>query len=62
MNDFTVVKSKKKRAREVTDTESDHEEKDATISRRTLRISRPGRFAIKEIGQTSLRLLVKIVD
>ena len=50
VNGFTVVKSKKRRARETTDTESGHEEEDVVALKRTLRVSRPGRFAIKEIG------------
>ena len=59
---FTVVKSKKRRAREVADTGSGHEEEDAAAPRRTLRVGRPGRFATKEIGQTSLRLPAGTVD
>ena len=49
MDGFIVVKSKKRRAREVIDIGSGYKEKDAAVLRRTLRVGRPGRFAIKEI-------------
>ena len=53
---FTVVKPKKRKAREVADTGSSREEDDVAAPRRVLRVGRPGRLTTKEAGQTLLRL------